>query len=118
MRRVLLVEDNEHLASLTQLMLSELSYECVHVGTIALAKEALASQPFDVLLTDYRLPDGNGADLGGAIDGQAIVVLSGYDSHDLPRSKFPAKTVFRTKPLTFEGLESALQEAVAQKTSA
>jgi DNA-binding NtrC family response regulator len=113
-RRVLLVEDNEHLASLTQLMLAELSYDCVHVATVADARTALGDgQQIDLLLTDYRLPDGNGADLAAQCGGRPIVVLSGYDAYDLPREKFPPGTVFRTKPLTFEGLESALQDAVA-----
>ncbi|RZK84284.1 MAG: response regulator [Methylobacterium sp.] len=113
MRRVLLVEDNEHLASLTQLMLAELSYDCVHAATIADARAALAGGSVDLVLTDYRLPDGNGTDLAAACGNRPIVVLSGYDAYDLPREKFPAGTVFRTKPLTFEGLESALQDAVA-----
>ena len=113
MRRVLLIEDNEHLASLTQLMLAELAYECVHVGTVADARAALAGDSIDLILTDYRLPDGNGTDLAPQCGGRPIVVLSGYDAHDLPREKFPAGTIFRTKPLTFEGLESALQDAVA-----
>ena len=117
MRRVLLVEDNEHLASLTQLMLAELSYDCVHVATVTAAKAALSDGQIDLLLTDYRLPDGNGADLATHGAGRPIVVLSGYDAYDLPRDKFPAGTVFRTKPLTFEGLESALQEAAARATS-
>lgn len=113
MRRVLLIEDNEHLAALTQLMLAELSYDCVHVATVADARTALAGDSIDLVLTDYRLPDGNGTDLAPECAGRPIVVLSGYDAYDLPRDKFPAGTVFRTKPLTFEGLESALQDAVA-----
>lgn len=113
MRRVLLVEDNEHLASLTQLMLAELSYDCVHAATVAAARAALAEGAVDLVLTDYRLPDGNGTDLAAECGSRPIVVLSGYDAYDLPREKFPAGTVFRTKPLTFEGLESALQDAVA-----
>lgn len=112
MSKVLLVEDNEHLASLTQLMLAELSHEAVIAATIADARTILSDPSIALILTDYRLPDGTGVDLAAEATGRPIVVLSGYDAQDLPRDKFPPGTIFRTKPLTFDGLESAVKDAL------
>lgn len=109
---VLLVEDNKQLASLTELMLAELNHECVHVEGVAEAIAALSSRQIDVIVTDFRLPDGNGADLSTHAAERPIVVLSGYDVDDLPAEKFPPRTIFKTKPLSFEDLDRVIKQAL------
>lgn len=62
MSRVLLVEDEPQIvASLRELFERE-GYEVIVATTIAAAKRALA-EPLDVMLLDWRLPDGEGIDL-------------------------------------------------------
>lgn len=69
MTRLLLVEDNELNRSLVRAIISRTKEprlagaEVVEVETLASARAALGSGPFDVVLLDVHLPDGNGLDL-------------------------------------------------------
>ena len=66
--RVLLVDDQQLLTdSLARLLAAEPDIEVVGVaGTVAAAKQ-LARERMDVVLMDYRLPDGTGAEATRAI---------------------------------------------------
>lgn len=63
--RLLLVEDDEHLAELIMLYLwsddSDLQIE--HATRVSDATKAMANKEFDLLISDYDLPDGNGLDV-------------------------------------------------------
>lgn len=65
LQRVLIVEDHEDGREFMRALLVSDGHTVVAVGGIQAALAALrdASQPFDVLLTDIGLPDGNGWDL-------------------------------------------------------
>jgi DNA-binding response OmpR family regulator len=63
---VLVVEDEVHVASSLRDLLERDGYTVVLAGTLAEARRALASaaaSPIDVMLLDWRLPDGEGIDL-------------------------------------------------------
>lgn len=60
--RILLVEDEEHLAFTLRFNLQEEGYSVDLAGTLQAARECLG-QPYDLILLDIMLPDGSGFDL-------------------------------------------------------
>jgi PAS domain S-box-containing protein len=65
-RRILVVEDHDDGREFLKRILDGDGHTVVAVASCAEAREALASQqavPFDIMLTDVGLPDGNGWDL-------------------------------------------------------
>ncbi|MBP7454261.1 MAG: sigma-54-dependent Fis family transcriptional regulator [Ottowia sp.] len=61
--RVLVVDDEPDLRTLYELTLLRAGYEVLAAGTVAEARDQLAAQRFDVVITDMRLPDGLGLEL-------------------------------------------------------
>lgn len=87
--KLLLVEDSPEdaaflAASLRRQQASDVAI--VHVTTLQDAAAKLGAEPFDVVLLDLNLPDGNGLDCVDAIQAAneraPIVVLSGQDNED------------------------------------
>jgi len=61
--RLLLVEDNETLAANVAKTFRAKGYAVDAVGTADDARAALGTQPYDLLILDLGLPDGDGLDL-------------------------------------------------------
>ncbi|MFU8837945.1 MAG: sigma-54-dependent transcriptional regulator [Thiohalomonadaceae bacterium] len=61
--QVLIVDDEPHIRELLALTLSRMQLQCKEAETVHEAFALLASQHFDLCLTDMRLPDGSGMDL-------------------------------------------------------
>lgn len=61
--RVLLIEDDSSIARFVALALEELAVDLVTAGTLAEAREQLAQQRFDTVITDLMLPDGSSIEL-------------------------------------------------------
>jgi two-component system response regulator PilR (NtrC family) len=60
---VLVVDDEPDLVELVSLTLNRMNLDTRAAGDVAGARALLASERFDLCLTDMRLPDGNGLDL-------------------------------------------------------
>lgn len=60
---VLIVDDEPDLLELVSLTLSRMSLETRTAPDVGTAQKLLKGQPFDLCLTDMRLPDGDGLDL-------------------------------------------------------
>ena len=61
--RILVVDDEPDLRTLYELTLLRDGHHVSTAANLAQASALLASQRFDVLITDMRLPDGTGLDL-------------------------------------------------------
>jgi two-component system copper resistance phosphate regulon response regulator CusR/two-component system response regulator QseB len=61
--KVLLVEDDRKLGQFVQNGLEEVAYTCVWARSCQEAREAISQDPFDVIILDLNLPDGNGLQL-------------------------------------------------------
>jgi two-component system response regulator HydG len=82
-KRILLVEDEPEIQAVLSEALSEDSYTVDFAATVREAKSRLASQTYDLVITDWKLPDGDGrliADWATEL-GAKTVVMSGYLSH-------------------------------------
>ena len=63
MSTVLVIDDEKDLLEIIEMELEMAGFDVVLAGGVVEAKEILSEQTFDVVLTDYRMPDGTGADI-------------------------------------------------------
>ena len=116
-RRVLIVDDNVEMAE----NIAEILQIDGHVTDLASSAEealpkALATRP-DVLLTDFRLPGLNGADLvkrcrGSGTDVLAIV-MSAYTDEATINAVRDAGAAFMPKPVDYRSLGRRLRDGHA-----
>ena len=109
-RRVLVVEDHPDTLVLMGRLLSMVRVDGVPVATCAAAREAArALGPFDVVIADVTLPDGDGLELLAEFKstyGCRTVALSGYDA---PEEGLPAGVdLWISKPVNVAELRRAV----------
>lgn len=63
MKKILIIEDDVVFGRSIGNWLKKQGMECRHVTALAPARKSLASEEFDLILADLRLPDGNGTEL-------------------------------------------------------
>ncbi|MBI0537875.1 response regulator [Roseomonas sp. KE2513] len=123
--RVLVAEDEEAVALLIDLDLSESGYcvTCAPDGAVAAAE--LESQPFDAVVTDVRMPNLDGVGLVRKIvatwPGMPIVVLSGYMTEEQNRTLLSLGVqpeALLEKPDGFRHLRSTLEVLLASRAGA
>jgi DNA-binding NarL/FixJ family response regulator len=120
--RVLLVDDHQLLTgSLSQILSREADIEVVGVaGTVADAK-SMARERLDVVLMDYRLPDGTGAEAARAIKGRwpnaRIVMLTALNDDETVLESIQAGADgYMTKDRAVEDVVNAVRSAHAGET--
>ena len=86
-RRVLVVDDEENLRHMLQLMLRKEGYETVGASNVDAALAELDNQPFDIVITDLRMPGRSGMELVDEIHQRrltcTVVVMTAYGSRDV-----------------------------------
>ena len=120
--RVLLVDDQQLLTdSLARLLAAEPDIEVIGVaGTVAAARQ-LARERMDVVLMDYRLPDGTGAEATRAIKARwattRIVMLTALaDDETLLESIQAGADGYMTKDTAIDEVVAAVRRAAAGET--
>jgi DNA-binding response OmpR family regulator len=82
--KILVVEDQRKVAAFVAQALAEQAYATRVVGSGAAAEAALAEEPFDAVVLDLGLPDGDGLDLlarwRGAGFNEPVLILSARDA--------------------------------------
>lgn len=64
MAKILIIEDEKAMSDLIALKFNVEGFEVVQAGTLGEARQKISSQgPFNFILLDYLLPDGDSADL-------------------------------------------------------
>jgi DNA-binding NtrC family response regulator len=81
--RILLVDDNELVRESLGMILEHDGFHVSHAGDVTEALDLIASQPFDVLLTDLRIPQaGDGLSVASAMRNSqpraVTIIFSGY----------------------------------------
>jgi DNA-binding NtrC family response regulator len=81
-RRVLVVDDEPSMRELLVIMLTKEGYDVLTADSRATAAKALARGPVDMVITDVRLPDGDGMEIlrhvKAAAPETAVVVMTAY----------------------------------------
>jgi len=110
--RVLLVDDNEEVMTVTQAMITAMGLEVATANSAARALERLATDPvrFDLLLTDVVMPDMSGVDLARKVrDSHAelpIVLMSGYNDASTPNEYHTLR-----KPVPYDELHGVIERS-------
>jgi len=83
-KRILIVEDDEHITRLVRMHLSDLGPEVRAVATAAEARSRTLRESFDLIILDLMLPDGDGLDVCRALrareDYTPILILTARDA--------------------------------------
>lgn len=123
MKRVLFVDDDPLVLTGLQRMLRTLRHEWemefVDGGPSALAR--MAEKPFDVIVSDMRMPGMDGAELLSRVAERhpktVRIVLSGHADKDLILKCVGSTHQFLSKPCDPESLKSTVQRACSMENS-
>ncbi len=114
--RILLVEDHVDTARVLQRMLQHTGYEVESAHSVARARELIARQHFDLLISDLGLPDGSGLELMQDVRRTKplpAIALSGFGTEeDAAASRAVGFAEHLTKPIEWERLRSALERVL------
>jgi two-component system response regulator DevR len=120
--RVLLVDDHQLLTgSLAQLLERERDIEVVGIAATVAEAKALARERMDVVLMDYRLPDGTGADATRAIKARwptahVVMLTAVNDDETVLESIQAGADGYLTKDRAADDVVSAVRAANAGET--
>jgi two-component system response regulator PilR (NtrC family) len=117
-RQVLVVDDEPDIRELLELTLTKMGLGVVSVGSMAEARERLERAPFDLCLTDMRLPDGEGLDLVRHIAGLEadlpVAVITAYGSAENAVAALKAGAFdYVSKPVGLEQLRALVKSALS-----
>jgi PAS domain S-box-containing protein len=111
----LMVEDDPLIGMALQLQLEEAGLSIARVGSVAAARSSLAGRtiPFDLVITDYQLGDGNGMEVIEMARGRwpaPAILLTGDTTPEVLVQAEEAGVVLVSKPFQ----SSVLQQTIAE----
>jgi CheY-like chemotaxis protein len=116
-RRVLVVEDEADLVATYERLLRRHGYRVVSAGSREAALAALKAELPDLLISDLRLPDGDGLDVVRAARAlptpTPVIVVSGFASNDSRAAALAAgASAVLTKPFSTEAFTKLIQSVL------
>ena len=120
--RVLLVDDHEDTNRSLSLLLGRRGYKVRSATSLDAAEQLAGQEPFDVIVCDMSLPDGNGLELLARLRATPPVhggiVLSGYnDDDDLERSRAAGYKAHLAKPVDVGKLDQTIRRIISEPSS-
>ena len=122
---VLVVDDEPDIRELLELSLVRMGLGVESAGSLAQARALLQERPFDLCLTDMRLPDGDGLELvrfiGANFADLPVAVITAYGSTENAVSALKSGAFdYLTKPLSLDHLRTLIKSALMlpQKSAA
>ena len=118
--RILLIEDEPHIAEPLTLTLNKEGLDPTRVGTISDAREAYKNNTFDLIILDVGLPDGNGFDFCKEIRGNGdnipIIFLTAWSNeiHEVRGLSIGADD-YVTKPFSAIALSIKIKKILVKK---
>jgi len=120
MAKILIIEDDTSFSQLLEGFLNKNNHQVTIANNIAQAKKIIAQATFDLLLLDYRLPDGIGLEVLTQIHAQglktpAIIMTSFNDVRTAVKSIQLGAADYITKPVNPDELLMIIQNALQKK---
>jgi DNA-binding NtrC family response regulator len=119
-KNVLLVDDDPSVLQLVRQWLSSAGYNVIACDRFETAKQHLAAQAPDILVTDVRLGAYNGLQLVILAKQQgpqvAAVVMSAFDDPTLRKEAAQSGAGYLNKPCTRDQVLTAVAEAISSPT--
>jgi len=114
---VLVVDDEADFLATYERLLRREGFEVVSVTTRAAGLTELAAELPQLVISDLRLPDGDGLDVvraaRGAHASMPVIVVTGYPSDETRRAALAAgATMFLSKPFAAAVLMAAIRASV------
>ena len=116
--KILTVDDDADIRQLIDLMVNRAGYEHQVVTTGQQTLAHLASQPVDLLLLDFRLPDMSGAEIYQQVKtdpaypaDMGVIFLTAWSDNDLS-STLADKDTFLTKPFDFDEFFAKVEQTL------
>lgn len=118
MKNILIVDDESPIRKLLTTFLTEAGYTCIQAEDVEHARQVLASQPIDLILSDINMPRESGIDLVRFVQRHfpdvAIVIVSVIDNPNAAKEAFELGVYgYIVKPFTRNivliGVENALR---------
>ncbi|MDY6984431.1 MAG: sigma-54 dependent transcriptional regulator, partial [Pseudomonadota bacterium] len=111
------VDDEPDIRELLEITLSRMSLATESAGDLAAARELLATRPFNLCLTDMRLPDGDGLELVRDIQAQyphiPVAVITAHGSTETAIEALKSGAFdFVSKPVDLVKLRALVQSAL------
>ena len=116
-RTVLIVDDEPDIRDVLSIALLDMGYQTVEAENAAQAFAVFASRQPEIVVTDIKMPGGDGIDLLRKIKHEnpetEVIMITGHGDMNLAiRSLKYEATDFITKPINVEALEIALNRAL------
>jgi DNA-binding NtrC family response regulator len=121
-KRILIIEDDDEMRSLLKDFIEEEGYEAdsVEKGTYAIRK--LMTDPFDLIITDIRMPGYSGLEILPELKRLQpripIIVITAFGSEEVYRKALSrGANAYLEKPIQFYKLKELIQEIISTKES-
>lgn len=116
-KRVLIIDDEPDIRELLEITLGRMQICTDTADTVASAKQKLASQTYDLCLTDMRLPDGKGLEIVELIQQRypqlPVAVITAHGSVDAAIESMKAGAFdFISKPVNLATLRKLVNTAI------
>jgi len=114
---ILIVDDEPDLLELLELTLIKMGLDVTRATSVATAREQLMARPFDLCLTDMRMPDGSGMHVVEFIAGRKldvpVAVMTAYASTENAVAALKAGAFdYLHKPVSLDDLRSLVKSAL------
>lgn len=119
-KRILVVEDDEEMRSLLKDFIVEEGFETDSVSNGSEAFRKLVKEPFDLIITDVRMPGLTGLDILPGMrklqPGAAIIVITAFGSEEVQRKAFErGATAYLEKPIQFPKLRTLIHDMFSKQ---
>lgn len=120
--KILVVEDERKVGTFVVQALTEQAHTVRHVTTCAAARDALAESPYDVVVLDLGLPDGDGLDLlrewRAAGFNEPVLILSARDAvEDRIRGLNMGADDYLSKPFSVDELVARIRSLLRRQST-
>ena len=121
MTRILVVDDEESLRRVTQVRLEQAGYSVCVAGSAEEAVEALERSPFDIVLTDLRMPAMSGLELLKHVRSNspdtAVIIMTAYGTVESAVEAMKAGAFdYLTKPIDADELLLTIGRAIEHQS--
>jgi len=117
-KRILVIEDDEEMRSLLKDFLLGEGFEPDSVNNGSEAFRRLAKEPFDLIITDVRMPGLTGLDILPGIKKlqpeSPIIVITAFGTEEVHRRAIErGATAYLEKPIHFHKLKTMIHEIIS-----
>jgi DNA-binding response OmpR family regulator len=109
MQKILLIEDDNTIRSILSYALSQKGYDVLDCMFISDATVLVATNTFDLIISDIGLPDGNGLDFCSRQQKIPFVIMSGQECSDMAKAN--GARAYVEKPFRVDDILTAIAVA-------